>query len=304
MNHRKLQIFSAFVLPGILNVITMPVGADTICHNFTGSVTSGAAFGLTPTIGDEVHGSIIYDTDLPPTFNTGSLAGYNQSPPNGMSVTISGSTFQNIGNASFQMSNNFFGSDAIDGSFLSISVNGEPTNGGSMFFRLNDSTSTVFSSTALPADLPVDDFESLFNSRTGRVTQDLDSINFSLNTIAPCSNPVKIDIKPGGYPNSIALNSNGVIPVAILTTGPTDNYSTFNAAEVDPSSVKFGPNEAYSVSDALEDVDQDGDIDMILHFDTQETGILCQDISSKLSGETLDGQKIAGTDSLTVIGCN
>jgi len=53
-------------------------------------------------------------------------------------------------------------------------------------------------------------------------------------SVTPTVLPVEIDIKPGSYPNSINPNSNGVIPVAILTT------PSFDATTVDPLSVKFG----------------------------------------------------------------
>ena len=42
---------------------------------------------------------------------------------------------------------------------------------------------------------------------------------------------VTVDIKPGTFPNSINLGSNGVVPVAILST------DTFDATTVDPRSV-------------------------------------------------------------------
>jgi hypothetical protein len=57
------------------------------------------------------------------------------------------------------------------------------------------------------------------------------------------------------------------------------------------------------VQSALEDVDGDGDIDMILHFKTQETGIQCGDTSASLTGETLDDQMIQGSDSIKTAGC-
>lgn len=110
---------------------------------------------------------------------------------------------------------------------------------------------------------------------------------------------VTIDIKPGSFPNSINPKSKGVIPVAILTT------ETFNAATVDSTTVLFGPSgtEAAPVKSALQDVDGDGDIDMILHFNTQTTGIQCGDTSATLTGETLDGQMIKGSDDINTVGC-
>jgi concanavalin A-like lectin/glucanase superfamily protein len=110
---------------------------------------------------------------------------------------------------------------------------------------------------------------------------------------------VAIDIKPSSFPNSINPRSEGVIPVAILTT------NTFDAITVDPTTVLFGAtgNEAAPVRSALEDVDLDGDTDMILHFNTQDTGIVCGDTSASLAGETFGGQAIKASDSINTVGC-
>jgi hypothetical protein len=72
---------------------------------------------------------------------------------------------------------------------------------------------------------------------------------------------VSIDIKPGSFPNSINTESKGVIPVAILTT------DAFDATAVDSTTVFFAAtgNEAAPVQFVLEDVDGDGNTDMILH---------------------------------------
>jgi hypothetical protein len=51
---------------------------------------------------------------------------------------------------------------------------------------------------------------------------------------------------------------------------------SFDATTVDSSTVLFGAtgNEAAPVHSALEDVDGNGGTDMILHFNTQDTGIV------------------------------
>jgi len=110
---------------------------------------------------------------------------------------------------------------------------------------------------------------------------------------------VSIDIKPGTDPNSINPRSQGMIRVAILTT------PTFDATTVDPTTVKFGRTgtEAAPAHWALEDVDGDADLDLVLHFRTQDAGIQCGDTSASLTGQTTGGQAISGFDGVKTVGC-
>jgi probable HAF family extracellular repeat protein len=107
---------------------------------------------------------------------------------------------------------------------------------------------------------------------------------------------VSIDIKPGGYPNSINPKSKGRIPVAILAT------DTFDPTTVDPNTIAFGPKSARPLQTTREDVDGNGRIDVVFHFSTRDTGIQCGDTSLSLTGETLDGT-IEGSDSIITVGC-
>jgi hypothetical protein len=110
--------------------------------------------------------------------------------------------------------------------------------------------------------------------------------------------PVIIDIKPGNDSNLINPKSNGVISVAILST------ATFDSTTVDPLSVRFGPSEATVVGRGhIQDVNRDGELDLVLHFNNQETGIECGDLFALLTGETIGGQPIAGSDLIRTIGC-
>lgn len=108
---------------------------------------------------------------------------------------------------------------------------------------------------------------------------------------------VQIDIKPGSWPNSINLGDKGVIPVAILTT------KDFDATTVDPLSVKFGPAGATECHGKghIEDADKDGDLDMVLHFETLKTGLLATDTQACLTGKTVDGKNIKGYDAVRMV---
>jgi len=116
--------------------------------------------------------------------------------------------------------------------------------------------------------------------------------------VGPRAIGVGIDITPGSGTNPVNLKSEGIIPVAILTTGD------FDATTVDPMSVAFGPagaREAHGQGH-FSDVDFDGDIDLMLHFRTQETGIQPADTEACLTAQTFEGQAIGGCDLITVKG--
>ncbi len=117
--------------------------------------------------------------------------------------------------------------------------------------------------------------------------------NFSLSIV------MSIDVKPGSGRNAINPGSKGVIPIAILST------DTFDAQTVDPETVHFGPAQA-TVAHALghaEDVDDDGDLDLVVHFPTQQTGISCGDTSVTLTGQTFAGVSVMGSDQIVTVGC-
>ena len=69
-------------------------------------------------------------------------------------------------------------------------------------------------------------------------------------------------------------------------------------------SVEFGPGGATECHERghIEDVDEDGDLDMILHFRTQETGIKWDDTEAFLTGQTMDGMVvIEGSDAIMIV---
>ena len=116
---------------------------------------------------------------------------------------------------------------------------------------------------------------------------------------------VTIDIKPGSDANIINLRSRGVVPVAALTT------DDFDATEIDAGTVKFAG--AAPVHWRLADVDEDGDIDMMFHFRTQQlqleqssteatlTAQLTGVVMTQSTGQVSGGATVSGTDKVRII---
>ncbi len=138
-----------------------------------------------------------------------------------------------------------------------------------------------------------------------------------------CVVPVAINIKPGSFPNPVNLKSQGVIPLAVLTTaaGEYGLPLAFDATTIDPTSVRFGPADVVfdetggafeshgkghpEDSYELDEVTRDGDTDMVLHFRTQETGIGPTDTAACVKGEWTDGlgfvHKFFGCDTIVIV---
>jgi hypothetical protein len=110
--------------------------------------------------------------------------------------------------------------------------------------------------------------------------------------------PVMIDITPGSFPNSINPNDRGKIPVAILSN------STFSAPDrVNRMSLTFGRtgDEQSLIRSSLEDVNGDGRLDIVCHFDTQKAAFQSGDTQGTLKGRTVDGIGIIGTDTVRIV---
>ena len=109
---------------------------------------------------------------------------------------------------------------------------------------------------------------------------------------------VNIDVKPGDSQQVVNLKSQGVVPVAILST------STFDATKVNPLTVMFGRTgtEAVSVHSSFQDVNGDGLLDIVLQFKTQSTGLVPVDNQATLMGRTLDGTPYRGSSPIRVVG--
>jgi hypothetical protein len=114
---------------------------------------------------------------------------------------------------------------------------------------------------------------------------------------------VDMDIKPGSFPNSINCeNQKEVITVAVLTA------EDFDAMTVDHTTVTFEGASPMHVDKKTgetrrqeEDVDLDGDLDLVFHFRLGDTTLSCESIEGILLGETYDGTPIEGTDSIRMV---
>jgi len=120
---------------------------------------------------------------------------------------------------------------------------------------------------------------------------------------------VQIDIKPGSYPNSVNINGNGVIPVAVLGSADFDVTQielydetlplTFNGLAV---RVKGNGQPQCSIDDVSgpEGV-PDGFDDLVCQFvDDTEQWLEGDDIA-EITGFLVDGTPFAGSDEITVV---
>jgi hypothetical protein len=122
-------------------------------------------------------------------------------------------------------------------------------------------------------------------------------------TVPPAALEVEIVIKPGGNPNSInCKNHNGVIPIAILTT------ADFDALTVDHTNVWFEGAEETHIDKKSglprrheEDVDRDGDLDLVFHFRLGDTALTCESVEGTLTGLLWDKTEFTGSAELSVV---
>jgi ELWxxDGT repeat protein len=116
---------------------------------------------------------------------------------------------------------------------------------------------------------------------------------------------VTIDVRPGSTQNVVTIDSNGVLPVAVLTTTEF-NPANFSAADL--PRIRFGDaaGTARITSEQfeLEDVDGDGDTDLLLFFsisDLRSSGAIDDSTTAvELRGFSADNTAFVGTDAVRI----
>ncbi len=122
--------------------------------------------------------------------------------------------------------------------------------------------------------------------------------------ICPPPTPVLIDVKPGSNTNKINLSSNGLLPVAVLSTSDF-NASLFTPemAHLSDAAVPMGCAGAAAVRWNYTDVNGDGLIDLVFLFRIQDLNLMPSTTDVMLMAHGTYGSTvihIEGTDSIIV----
>jgi hypothetical protein len=109
----------------------------------------------------------------------------------------------------------------------------------------------------------------------------------------------RLAINPGLPIKPIDPTSSGPISVAVLSS------ADFDAASIDPNTVRFGDTgtEAAPLDWVLNDMNGDGQNDLLLHFSIPNTAITCWTTVVSVTGKTFSGQSVRGSGAIWTIRC-
>jgi len=112
--------------------------------------------------------------------------------------------------------------------------------------------------------------------------------------------PVRIDIKPDSDPNPINIGNKGKLPVIIF--GGEYEGVILDASTIDWSSVVFTEAPALNIGKSpAEELDGDGYLDQVYHFNTQETNLTVDSTEACLTGMTTGNIYFEGYDGVRIV---
>jgi lysophospholipase L1-like esterase len=116
---------------------------------------------------------------------------------------------------------------------------------------------------------------------------------------------VEILVTPWGTIGEVKPESNDPITVAIFSASQHNpDFGILDATQIDPDTLRLGFGQAANTAGlSFVDVDSDEDMDTVAIFDTQDTGVLCEDTEITLQGETLSGEPFIGTGQIVATDC-
>jgi hypothetical protein len=144
------------------------------------------------------------------------------------------------------------------------------------------------------------DIKLVASTVSGGVIAGRDSVN-RVN----CEAIVDIDFSPYYATNDTRPNDAYFETIGIKTMNTANGDAiNFDATQVDVASVLIGPGQAPNIAVPLPlDFDSDGDIDLVVGFRVEDSGIACADTEIIITGETHSGVLFTGTDDITTTDC-
>lgn len=186
-----------------------------------------------------------------------------------------------------------------------------------MLQRMNDDASSIDAGSTSTRDSRIDDFKVpksgiyyVAVSAYPRFFADGGSVNSTgsgsgdykllVSGVSPALKQINIMIKPGsGEAAPMNPKSKGKVPVALLSD------VNFNALSVDTSTLTFGAtgneNSLSKCNASGQDVDSDGDLDLVCHFENQAAGFKYGDLEGIVRGQTKGGMAFEGHGLLKVV---
>lgn len=118
--------------------------------------------------------------------------------------------------------------------------------------------------------------------------------------VSPAVHQISLDVKPGGSDRApINPKSKGKIPVALLSD------SSFNALDIDQATLTFGATgreaSLSKCNSAGQDVNGDGRLDLVCHFENQVAGFGYDSLEGIARGKTRSGKAFEGHGVLKVV---